>query len=128
MAYVLMPRYFGEAVDSITEILRTGSYSETAILSLIGIILGLSIIRGVLSYFQNYLAESIAQEVSYDIRNMLYDHVQHMSFGFHDRHHTGALMSRAITDVDNIRMFIQMGLVRSPTSSCCWSRWQSSCS
>ena len=114
VAYVLMPRYFGEAVDSITEILRTGSYSESAILSLIGIILGLSIIRGVLSYFQNYLAESIAQSVSYDLRNMLYDHVQHMSFGFHDRHHTGALMSRAITDVDNVRMFIQMGLVRSP--------------
>ena len=114
VAYVLMPRYFGQAIDSITEILRTGSYSESAILSIIGIILGLSIIRGVLSYFQNYLAESISQEVSYDIRNMLYDHVQHMSFGFHDRHHTGALMSRAITDVDNIRMFIQMGLVRSP--------------
>ena len=114
VAYVLMPRYFGQAIDSITEILRTGTYSESAILSIIGIILGLSIIRGVLSYFQNYLAESISQEVSYDIRNMLYDHVQHMSFGFHDRHHTGALMSRAITDVDNIRMFIQMGLVRSP--------------
>ena len=114
VAYVLMPRYFGQAIDSITEILRTGTYSESTILSIIGIILGLSIIRGVLSYFQNYLAESISQEVSYDIRNMLYDHVQHMSFGFHDRHHTGALMSRAITDVDNIRMFIQMGLVRSP--------------
>ena len=114
VAYVLMPRYFGQAIDNITEILRTGTYSESAILSIIGIILGLSIIRGVLSYFQNYLAESISQEVSYDIRNMLYDHVQHMSFGFHDRHHTGALMSRAITDVDNIRMFIQMGLVRSP--------------
>ena len=114
VAYVLMPRYFGQAIDSITEILRTGTYSQTTILTIIGIILGLSIIRGVLSYFQNYLAESISQVVSYDIRNMLYDHVQHMSFGFHDRHHTGALMSRAITDVDNIRMFIQMGLVRSP--------------
>ena len=110
----LCPGTSARAIDSITEILRTGSYSESAILSIIGIILGLSIIRGVLSYFQNYLAESISQEVSYDIRNMLYDHVQHMSFGFHDRHHTGALMSRAITDVDNIRMFIQMGLVRSP--------------
>ena len=52
--------------------------------------------------------------MSYDLRNMLYDHVQHMSFGFHDRHHTGALMSRAITDVENIRMFINMGLVRTP--------------
>jgi ATP-binding cassette subfamily B protein len=52
--------------------------------------------------------------VSFDLRNLLYDHVQHMSFGFHDRHHTGAIMSRAITDVENIRMFINMGLVRTP--------------
>ena len=45
---------------------------------------------------------------------MMYNHVQHMSFGFHDRHHTGALMSRAITDVENVRMFINMGLIRTP--------------
>ena len=45
---------------------------------------------------------------------MLYDHVQNQSFDFHDKFHTGTLMSRAITDVENIRMFINMGLVRAP--------------
>ena len=78
------------------------------------IILGLSVIRGGMSYFQTYLSETLSQYVSYDLRNSFYDHVQHQSFAFHDKHHTGNLMSRAITDVENIRMFINMGLVRAP--------------
>ena len=114
IAQVLLPRYFGEAIDNVVEMLDTGTYSESAFLAIVGIIVGLNLVRGALSYFQTYLGEAVSQFVSYDIRNMLYNHVQHMSFGFHDRHHTGALMSRAITDVDNIRMFINMGLVRTP--------------
>ena len=114
IAYVLLPKYLGDAIDKIWEMLETGVVDQGVILSVIGVIFGLSVIRGVLSYFQNYLGEALSQMVSYDLRNMLYDHVQRMSFGFHDRHHTGALMSRAITDVENIRMFINMGLVRTP--------------
>ena len=114
ISFVLMPRYFGQAVDEIKEMFDTGSQSMDAIIIIVAIIFGLSIIRGVLSFFQTYLGEALSQLVSYDIRNSLYDHVQHMSFGFHDRYHTGALMSRAITDVENIRMFINMGLVRTP--------------
>ncbi len=114
VAFLLMPMYFRRAIDSASDILGTGSFEQNAILGIIGIILGLSVIRGVLSYFQTYLGEALSQMVSYDLRNMMYDHVQHMSFGFHDRHHTGALMSRAITDIENIRMFINMGLVRTP--------------
>ena len=114
ISFVLMPRYFGQAIDEVKEMFETGSFNQDAIISIVLIILGLSVIRGVLSYFQTYLGEALSQMVSFDIRNSLYDHVQHMSFGFHDRYHTGALMSRAITDVENIRMFINMGLVRTP--------------
>ena len=114
IAFVLMPMYFGKAIDSVKTMLESGDYNQSGMLTIVVIILGLSIIRGILSYFQTYLGEVLAQLVSYDLRNMLYNHVQHMSFGFHDRHHTGALMSRAITDVENIRMFINMGLIRTP--------------
>ena len=114
ISFVLMPRFMGQAIDEIKEMFETGSTGLDAIFTIAAIILGLSVIRGVLSYFQTYLGEALSQMVSYDIRNSLYDHVQHMSFGFHDRYHTGALMSRAITDVENIRMFINMGLVRTP--------------
>ncbi len=114
ISFVLIPRYLRQAIDAVEEALKTGSYSQDTFITIVGIILGLSVIRGVFSFGQQYLGEALSQSVSYDIRNSLYDHVQHMSFGFHDRYHTGALMSRAITDVENIRMFINMGLVRTP--------------
>jgi ATP-binding cassette subfamily B multidrug efflux pump len=113
-AYILLPRYFGKAIDKIAESVQGGDVSEGAILTIALTILGLSVIRGALSYGQQYLAESLSQRVAYDIRNTFYDHVQRLSFAFHDKQHTGNLMSRAISDVENIRMFVNMGIVRSP--------------
>ena len=113
-AYLFLPKYFGEAIDNIKEMLDGGVVSYSSIITIAVIILGLSIIRGTLSFFQTYLGEAVSQFVSYDLRNHFYDHVQHLSFGFHDRNHTGSLMSRAITDVENIRMFVNMGIVRTP--------------
>ncbi|MCH7652377.1 MAG: ABC transporter ATP-binding protein [Chloroflexi bacterium] len=113
-AYLFLPKYFGEAIDNIKEMLDGGVVSYSSIITIAVIILGLSIIRGTLSFFQTYLGEAVSQFVSYDLRNHFYDHVQRLSFGFHDRNHTGSLMSRAITDVENIRMFVNMGVVRTP--------------
>ena len=114
VSFVLMPRYLGLAIDEVVEMLDAGAYDQSLIFRSVAIIFGLMAARGVFSYFQTYLADALSQMVSFEMRNRLYDHVQHMSFGFHDRHHTGAIMSRAITDVENIRMFINMGLVRAP--------------
>jgi ATP-binding cassette subfamily B protein len=115
VAYVFLPRFFGQAIDDIAAHLGgDGSVPSSAILTSVAIIMALGVIRGVLSYGQTYLGESLSQYVSYELRNSFYDHVQHQSFAFHDRYHTGNLMSRAITDVENIRMFINMGLVRAP--------------
>ena len=113
-AYLFLPKYFGDAIDNIKEMLDGGVVSYSSIITIAAIILGLSIIRGALSFFQTYLGEAVSQFVSYDLRNRFYDHVQNLSFGFHDRNHTGSLMSRAITDVENIRMFVNMGIVRTP--------------
>ena len=113
-AYLFLPHLFGRAIDQIVAMLSEGGVPLQSLLVIIGVIIGLSIIRGGLSYFQNYFGEAVSQFVSYDLRNRLYDHVQHLSFGFHDRNHTGQVMSRAITDVENIRMFVNMGIVRTP--------------
>ena len=116
-AYLMLPGLFRDAIDRIHFAYSEGGLSEIPTDELIAIsiaIIALSIVRGVLSFLQTYLGEALSQLVAFDIRNRFYNHVQHMSFGFHDRHHTGNLMSRAITDVENIRMFINMGLVRMP--------------
>ena len=113
-AYLFLPSLFGDAIDKIKLMLEGDSAQDGAILSIFLIILALSVVRGVLSFFQTYLGERVSQLVSYDIRNSFYDHVQRLSFKFHDKQHTGNLMSRAITDVENIRMFVSMGIVRMP--------------
>jgi ABC-type multidrug transport system fused ATPase/permease subunit len=113
-AYLFLPHLFGQAIDQIEVMLKGGSVQIQGLLVIVGVIIGLSIVRGGLSFFQNYFGEAVSQFVSYDLRNKLYDHVQHLSFGFHDRNHTGQVMSRAITDVENIRMFVNMGIVRTP--------------
>ena len=51
--------------------------------------------------------------MSYDLRNLLYDKLQHMSFAFHDSEHTGNLMSKATADIEQVRRFVNLGLVRS---------------
>lgn len=113
-AYLFLPYYFGVAIDQVKVLTEGGAFPLQSLLLITGIIIGLSVVRGALSYFQTYMGEAVSQFVSYDLRNRFYDHVQHLSFGFHDKNHTGHLMSRAITDVENIRMFVNMGIVRTP--------------
>ncbi|MBI5949877.1 MAG: ABC transporter ATP-binding protein [Chloroflexi bacterium] len=68
--------------------------------------------RGLFSFGQQYLGESVGQKVAYDIRNGIYDNLQRLSYAYHDKVQTGQIMSRATQDVENIRMFINMGLLR----------------
>jgi ATP-binding cassette subfamily B protein len=71
-----------------------------------------AVVRGMFAYGQSYLAEVLSQRVAYDLRNDLYDHIQRLSFSFHDRSQTGQIMSRATTDVEVSRQFLSMGMLR----------------
>lgn len=102
-----IPRILGTAID---EVVRSGEVRQLVVLSLI--ILALSIMRGVAAYAQQYLGESLGQRVAYDLRNIYYDRLQRLSFAFHDNQRSGDLMSRATSDVEGVRMFIQGGVIR----------------
>ena len=113
-AYLVLPWLFGNAVDKIALTVQGDTFSDRAFLSISVMILAFGSLRGILAFGQTYLGEALAQFVVYHLRNTFYNHVQHLSFEFHDRHHTGNLMSRAITDVEAIRMFVQGGVIRTP--------------
>jgi ATP-binding cassette subfamily B protein len=74
------------------------------------ILIGLGVVRSVLAYGQRYLTEWVSHNVSYDLRNRLYDHIQHLPFSFHDRSQSGQLISRTIEDVRAIERFTGSGL------------------
>ena len=111
---MVLPVLVGGAVDDIAAYAEGEPISDRAMLITALLILGLGALRGLLSYGQTFLGEAVGLRVVYELRNQFYDHVQNLSFAFHDRQHTGNLMSRAITDVEAMRMFVNGGLVRSP--------------
>ena len=77
-----------------------------------GIIVLLSLGRGLFAYMQSYLGESISQHIAFDLRHDYYERLQALSFTFHDRMETGQLMSRATVDVESARQFIGQSLLR----------------
>jgi ATP-binding cassette subfamily B protein len=60
----------------------------------------------------SYCNEYVSQRVAYDIRNALYDHLQRLSFAYHDRARTGELMSRVTSDVEHSRIFVGNGVLQ----------------
>ncbi len=77
-----------------------------------GAILVVSALRGLFAYGQGYLSQAVSCLVAYDLRNELYDHLQSLSFSFHDEAETGQLMSRLTVDIEAVRNFIPMGILR----------------
>ena len=113
---LLIPQLFGEAIDLLVVIDSSGITKEqasTRTLTYFALaLLGASFLRGLLDFARTYCTDSLSQKVSYDIRNRFYDKLQHLSFAYHDTVHTGDLMSKATADVEAIRRFVNMGLVR----------------
>jgi ATP-binding cassette subfamily B protein len=96
----------GRGIDTV---LSSGSRVYVVVAG--AVIVGASALRGLAGYGQQYVTQVVSQKVSYDIRNSLYDHLQKLSFAYHDKAQTGQLMSRATVDIEAVRMFLAMGLL-----------------
>lgn len=75
-------------------------------------ILGASALRGLFAYGQGYFSQSLSHLVAYDLRDKLYAHLQRLSFSFHDDAETGQIMSRMTADIEAVRQFYPLGLMR----------------
>jgi len=88
-----------------------GGSKRTLIIAALAVV-GAAILRGLFSYFHTYLGEWISQRVAYDLRNAIYDRLQRLSYAYHDQQQTGQLMSRATQDVEVVRWYFNMGVLR----------------
>lgn len=84
----------------------------TTLLLATGAILLTSSVRGLFAYGQGYLSQALSNDVAYDLRKKLYSHLQTLDFSFHDESETGQLMSRMTVDIEAVRNFIPLGLLR----------------
>ncbi|MCW5873187.1 MAG: ABC transporter ATP-binding protein [Anaerolineales bacterium] len=68
--------------------------------------LGLAVVQGLFTYASGTLSGRTGERVARRLRNYLYDQLQRLSFGFHDRTKTGELIQKVTSDVDAVRRFI----------------------
>ena len=75
-----------------------------------GLICALGFLRGGTGFLFRFFGERLSHYVTYDIRNEVYDKVQRLPFAYHNRTPTGTLITRAISDVDEIQRYFAFGL------------------
>jgi ATP-binding cassette, subfamily B, bacterial len=70
----------------------------------LGIII-LALFQGLFTFLGGRWAAASAEGATIRLRDYLYDHIQRLSFSYHDRTATGELIQRATSDVDALRLF-----------------------
>jgi ABC-type multidrug transport system fused ATPase/permease subunit len=103
---LLVPSLIGTAVD---EGVVNQDVQRLAFLSVLIVIA--SALRGLCAFAQNFLGETAAQGGSYQLRRALYAHVQQLSFSFHDQAQTGDLLTRSMSDVEQLKNFTGRGML-----------------
>ena len=71
----------------------------------------LALLQGLFSFGMGRLAAQTAEGVARRLRNYLYDHMQRLTFTYHDTTQTGELIQRATSDVDTLRRLFQDQLI-----------------
>jgi ATP-binding cassette subfamily B protein len=66
---------------------------------------GLALFQGMFTFISGRLSARTAEGIARRLRNYLFDHIQRLSFTYHDHMQTGELIQRSTSDVDAVRRF-----------------------
>jgi ATP-binding cassette subfamily B protein len=75
-------------------------------------LLGITILKGIVTYLQGNWTEITSQNVARDLRNEIQCRLDRLSFSFHDQMKSGQVLSRAIQDVERIRFLTGRAILR----------------
>ncbi len=80
-------------------------------------LLGLTVLKSVLTFFNGRFSEVASQNVAFDLRNEIQKKLTVLSFSYHDRSQAGDLLSRSVQDVDRVRFLTGRAVIRMADSS-----------
>jgi ABC-type multidrug transport system fused ATPase/permease subunit len=101
---VLIPYLVGRTVDDIRE-------GGVSLWPLALAVAGAGLLRLVFSIVRRLVAGRVSLGVEYDLRNLMYGHLQSLELSFFDSQQTGQLMSRSTVDLQSVRFFLGYGLI-----------------
>jgi len=108
-AAVQFPRVLGWAVDK----LENHQAGHQAILLFAGLLVAISLAKGIFLYAQRWILIGISREIEFDIRNDLFSHLEKQDSGFYQRYRTGDVMARMTNDLNAVRMLLGPALMYS---------------
>ena len=88
----------------IDDVLSRGQIDAALLLIALGFV-GLALIEGGFTFLSGKLSAQTAEGIARRLRDYLFDHIQRLSFTYHDKAQTGELIQRSTSDVDAIRRF-----------------------
>ena len=96
-------RYFADSISGSQPYLNNDMTYTFTVISLAFI--ALAAIEGTLAFVSGNLAAYTAENVARRLRNFLFDHIQRLSFSYHNTIPTGDLIERVTSDLDAVRRF-----------------------
>ncbi len=89
-----------------------GASNRLAVLDVAAVaVIVIAVVGAIASYFDDYLATTVAKRVGFDLRHLLYHHVQRLSLSFYDKRQTGDMIVRLTSDIDAVESFIGSALL-----------------
>ena len=105
VATVAIPWLTGRAIDRVDA-------GDAGALERYGALIALAaLLRLGLSVGRRLVAGRVSLAIEFDLRNLIYRHLQSLELAFFDRQQTGQLMSRATVDLQSVRFFLGYGLI-----------------
>lgn len=83
---------------------------DSLFIPIIVALIGISITKAILGYVKEYLYDVTSSQISKELKNDLFNHIQGLEFGYFDGMNTGELMSRIGEDADTIWETVGFGL------------------
>jgi ATP-binding cassette subfamily B protein len=94
--------------DTITSVAAGEAVDEATLFIYFAVIVGLYIASALLSLLSSYIETTTANNVTYDIRTRMYDHLNRLSIHFFTSTRTGEILSRVSTDVNGVQGVVSL--------------------
>src|SRR5438477_3393700 len=110
-AYLSLPYLVGLGID---KGVRAGNL--TALVQVVGVLLIALMVNAGANYAFLRVSGRIGADILFDLRRMLFAHVQELSLSFYERYTSGRIISRLTSDIDALNELLATGLTSVITS------------
>ncbi len=99
--WILFPQVIRRAIDDLNQ-----GVTGRKIVLYAGLLIAVSILKGIFLFLTRWIIIGISREIEFDLRNDLFQHLEHQPAAYYQQHRTGDIMARMTNDLNAVRMLL----------------------